>query len=267
MNAIIYDCHGLVNGSLLDCLDLYVYCRSVNIPLVFILMNDKNVKNTLQCIRRLFYERHYEEYVNPCIIDEIKIYNRLDLILIHKVVVFDYSTFNYIAPFIKKGNVIFVSNVLKTELSLIVNNLKDNVSLWGEDSYNFYTQVSYTQKLLLPMIKECKTVPLIVCPGLLEEEMLRSLYLWKDFTLPKKYLYRNYNSYTPLWSNFDRLIYLQSPKLYDRKPRIIYECRAYKMPVSYHRCSLRDVDGSTIRYNDSSKREYLETDVLVEYLK
>lgn len=265
--TILFESRGLINGSLLDCLDLFVYCSMNDIPISFSLIDTNGMaQDTLKTIKLLYKERSYDEYYSSKILDIINIVSKVSLLKVQRAVFFDYVSLKNSYTFLKNSDIICVSNLLKTEDITFLNNVGHNVSFWGESSYGFHTTFEYKPKLLLPKTKERGVLPLVVCPGMSEKEIENNTHLWGDILLPKEYIFRGRSSYNSLWGNFNKVIYLQSPTVYDRKPRIIYEARECNISLSYHRCNDRNEDGSTHRYNDKTKREYTESDKLVEWI-
>ena len=68
----------------------------------------------------------------------------------------------------------------------------------------------------------------------------------------------------------NEIIYFQSTKFYDRKPRIFLEARILDIPFYYHPLKKRTVDGSLIRYEnyigDLDDREYTFDDKLIQWI-
>ncbi len=265
---ILFESRGLINGTLLDCLDLFVYCSMRDIPITFSLIDTNGMaQETLKTIKLLYKERSYDDYYSSKILDTINIVSKVSLLKVQRAVFFDYVSLKNSYTFLKNANIVCVSNLQKNEDIAFLNNIGSNVSFWGEKSYGFHTTFEYIPKLLLPKTKERGCLPLVVCPGMSEKEIENNTHLWGGISLPKEYIFRGKSSYNSLWSNFNEVIYLQSPTVYDRKPRIIYEARECDIPLSYHRCLDRNEDGSTHRYNDKTKREYTESDRLVEWIQ
>ena len=265
--TILFESRGLINGTLLDCLDLFVYCNMKNISVSFSLIDTNGMtQDTLKTIKLLYKERSYDEYHSSKILDTINIVSKVSLLKVQRAVFFDYVSLKNSYTFLKNADVICVSNLQKNEDIAFLNNIGSNISFWGESLYGFYTTFEYIPKLLLPRTKKRGVLPLVVCPGMSEKEIENNIHLWNNISLPKEYIFRGKSSYNSLWGNFNEVIYLQSPTVYDRKPRIIYEARECKIPLSYYRCLDRNADGSTYRYNDNKKREYTESDELVRWI-
>ena len=265
--TILFESRGLINGSLLDCLDLFVYCSMKNIPISFSLIDTNgNANETLRILRLLYKERNYDEYYSSNILDTINIVSKVSLLMLDRVIFFDYMSLKNSYTFLKNTPIVCVSNLLKNEDNQFLNTIGYNVSFWGEELYGFHTTIEYKPKLLLPKTKERGTIPLVICPGMSEDEIEKNHALWGDIILPKEYIFRGRSSYNALWGNFNEVIYLQSPRVYDRKPRIIYEARECGIPVVYHRC-LKKEDGSTHRYFDVTNRDYTESDELIGWIR
>ena len=266
--TILFNFHGLVNGSLLDCLDLFVYCKSSSIDIDFCFIESCGEDTFLSYVRNLFLERNYQKYCDISILGKIRCINKIDIFYYNKIIIFDYTTLLENLEFFKKSEVIFISNLLSTEIDnkFILNRKKyTNIKVWGEEKYTFYREYEYIQKMLLPCVDEYRDNTLIVCPGL-EINELHLLLTRKNIEYNSFYLIRTKSSYNQLWGNFNKLIYIQSPRVYDRKPRLLYECKCLNIPVTYHRYNDK-IDGSYYRYCDTKKREYTESDDLIGWIK
>lgn len=266
--TVLFNFHGLVNGSLLDCLDLFVYCKSSSIDMDFCYIELSGENTFLSHVRNLFLERGYQKYCDIFILDEIRRINKLDILRYDKIVIFDYTTLLENLDFFKKSEVVFISNLLSTEIDnkFILNRKKySNVKVWGEEKYSFYREYEYVQKMLLPRVNHYQENMLIVCPGV-ETDELHSLLKRRHIEYNPSYLTRTKSSYNRLWGNFNKLIYIQSPRVYDRKPRLLYECTSLNIPVTYHRYDDK-IDGSYYRYRDTKQREYTESDDLIGWIR
>ena len=254
----------MVTGTLLDCLDLYVYCRMNDISLHLSLLNLNNkALEIIRILHSLYDERGYDNYFSKKILNDIKVVTKVDILSMRKVVFFDYASLKECIPFLKSSSVIFVSNLLMNEDVSLIHSLKRiNIKTIVESKYNFFVEEEYRQKILVPIVDERKENALVVCPCISFED----IPTYHQVTLPENVLFRNGSTYNNLWGNFDRLIYLQSPVVYDRKPRILYECYKCNIPIEYHRYEDK-IDGSFFRYGDYEDREYTKDDYLIEWIK
>lgn len=265
---IIFNYHGLINGSLLDCLDLFIFCKSCNIPIEFGIITSFNFNEIIIYIQNLFLERNYQEYYNISCVREIKNIDKLDVVRYKKIIIFDYTTLLENLHFLKNSKVVFISNLLSTEINndfFINRRSYPNLNVWGEERYSFYVEIPYIQKMLLPNISKNKNNTLLVCPGISNED-LKFLINKNNINFSNDFLLRCSSSYVKLWGNFNKLLYIQSPVLYDRKPRIIYECKKLNIPIHYYRYHDK-IDGSYYRYYENVDREYTEDDKLVRWIE
>lgn len=265
--VILFESRGLINGTLLDCLDLFVYCSMIKVPVSFSLIDTNGrAKETLKTLYLLYKERGYNNYYPQSILDDITIIKKIDLFYIQSAIFFDYMSLKNTYSFLRNTKIVCVSNLLKDEDPILLNSLKDNVSFWGEQSYGFHINEEYVPKMLIP-ISKMGSLPLVVCPGVDDLRYAITSGVWGKFSLPEEYIFRGRSSYNSLWGRFNEVIYLQSPTVYDRKPRIMYEARKCNIPVSYIHCLGQKIDGSTHRYLDRKNRDYIESDRLVEWIR
>jgi hypothetical protein len=78
----------------------------------------------------------------------------------------------------------------------------------------------------------------------------------------------NYNK--NFLGNISEIYYFQSPKIYDRKPRILLEAKILNIPIHFYTLKDIKVDGAIIRYNnienDIIDREYSFSDKLIVWI-
>lgn len=288
MNAILYEAHGLLNGSLVDCLDLLIWCLRHNIDIEFrIISNDESDwKNTMNFIDHL-YETRYKNYIFESFLLQ-KIYNCTKISFVKnldKAIIFDYTTLFSLKSFLSNINTVYVSNLLMKDLeSHNIKNIEDLHcnKIFYEKYYNFIGTEKYRQKYLIKPLKinYCPSntrYSLIICPGVdkikLHENIKEGMYGKIDYNFNAFYhFYRNKSSINKeLYNEVAEVIYFQSPCVYDRKPRILMEAYYLNIPIRYYAIIKNyEPDGSVYRYYsnkfDTDDREYSFNDKLIKWI-
>ena len=121
-----------------------------------------------------------------------------------------------------------------------------------DDNFNVY---EYKQSLRLDLFKEFKSK---------EGIFLNSPHnpnVYPDFKSDKK-IYRREDLQCPnLYQYFNEMIYIQNPKIIDRKPRCFFECQYFNIPYTYIYNGIKD--GSFYRYNDYNIIKMNENDLII----
>lgn len=288
MNAILYEAHGLLNGSLIDCLDLLLWCLKHNIDIELrIISNDESIiKTTMNYIDHL-YETRYKNYIFKSILLQ-KIYNCNKVTFtrsLTKAVIFDYMTVFSIKNFLSNIKTIYISNLLSKDLEIhgikTIKEINCNKILF-ERHYNFIGTEEYRQKYLFKPLKtnyhpENERYSLVICPGIeknnLYDNIKNKLYGDIDYDFKSfHYFYRSKSTINKeLYNEISEVIYFQSPYIYDRKPRILMESYYLDIPIKYYVILKNyEPDGSTYRYYsnklDTDDREYSFNDKLIKWI-
>lgn len=288
MNAILYEAHGLFNGSLVDCLDLLIWCLRHNIDIEFrIIFNDESDwKNTMSFIDHL-YKTRYKNYIfESFLLQKIHKCSKVNFVKdLNKAIIFDYTTLFSLKSFLSNTNTVYVSNLLVEDLE--AHNIKSIEDLhcnkiFYEKHYNFIGTDEYRQKYLFKPLKinyqpSDTRYSLIICPGVDKNKLYKNinqgLYGNIDYNFNSFYhFYRNKSSLNKeLYNEVAEVIYFQSPCVYDRKPRILMEAKYLNIPIQYY--SLKNghkPDGSVYRYLfnnfDINDREYSFNDELIKWI-
>lgn len=268
---ILMNDYGKINGTLLDCFDLYIWCKHLNIDITLALVN--GTSSTLDILHALYNERKYNFYCDDIsLFDNIQCIKQTDIVFLNKVILFDYTTLFENLHFLRKSKVVYISNLVMGEKYKFEIDYMDkypNIDIWGESKYGFMCNKPYIQKILTPNISQYNQNTLIVCPGLYKDEIIKNIKnnRWKLNTIPDNFIVKNSNIYESIWGRFNKIIYLQSPKVYDRKPRIIYEAKKCNLEVLYYELlHYNKIDGSYIRFYDNIDRSYTKDDDLIYWI-
>ena len=284
---IVFQSHGHCNGSLLDCLDLYMWCIKHGLDVGLCLVEDQRdvkCRKALQYIKDL-YEDRYSSYITMDTwtkkFNGIKVSNVTFIpTFIKRAIIFDYTNLQSCFTFFKMiEGVAYVSNLLKTQDQSLLS--LPNMTVFHEEMFKLVGTIPYRQKYLFQQLKQ----------SVKREDNQRSLLTFRQMTLKDveegmkanlwgdvrydfssfNYFYKSQMSY---FKNFlgtaSEIIYFQSTKFYDRKPRIFLEARVLNIPFYYHPLKERTVDGSLIRWEnyegDLDDREYTFDDKLIQWI-
>lgn len=289
MPHILFE-YSFLNGSFIDCLELYLWCRKhgIDIRLSFLANMHTTYSSALDCVRIMYNDR-YPEYFTKNLIENdisnetISIISPAKVPSLGSIIVFDYNTLSKISEY-KLNNLAVVSNVLPSEKSLLESLKCDNSKIFYEKPYRFVGNTEYRQKYLLDELKthymnsKEKKQTLIVCQGLNRNEFFEEHRkgIWSesryDFTT-FEFMYRGKgNSYiSDMICRTKEILYFRSPVLYDRKPRILLEGMYLGIPIHYYdlkNCSIGD--GSSLRWSfrsyDTNDRLYTMHDEVIKWI-
>ena len=142
-------------------------------------------------------------------------------------------------------------------------NVKNNSKVKYFRCYNFlmnnnFNVIDYKQSLRLDLFKDFKSKSGI---------FLNSPHnpnVYPDFKSDKK-IYRREDLQCPnLYQYFNEMIYIQNPKIIDRKPRCFFECQYFNISYTYIFNGIKD--GSYYRYKDYNIIKMNENDLIVKEL-
>ena len=290
---ILFEYKGLVNGSMLDCIDLFLWCHRHDININLGIVSEK-YNEFIKYVELLYHER-YNEYLKESYFDDILHSNIhhmrcVDIPkLVRKCIIFDLTTWRNNKIFLKMvDKVCMVSNFLPFDFSngedgffSMLSEFENNPLILYESAYGFLGNMKYRQKYLLDGLKSCYNpeklrTPIIICPNVEEDDFWKYMYsgLWKNTRYNRNafdYVYRCNSSYIPnLINRINEVMYFESPNIYDRKPRIMLEAQYLGIPISYHISIKNSSDGSTMRYfnmkNELDDRIYTYEDILIKWI-
>ena len=289
---IVFQFCNLCNGTVVDCLDLFLWCHKHGIDINFgiILGNNSDESIVRDLLYTLYVERYHgyisEEYYNKLNNTCINIMRTVDIAKdASKIVVFDYNTLKLFADVMPSIKACFISNIVyelnALEFDEFSKKMKNTV-FFGERPYWIMCNTYYRQKYLLDGLKMCyhpvyDRKPLIVCPGLSENEFWDNMQSgrWKyiinkDALSP--YLYRGGSTYIPnLINTISEIFYFKSPIVHDKKPRLMLEAQYLGIHVEYYTDESAKGDGSTLRYMNGLAKEivsrtYTYNDDVIKYI-
>lgn len=288
--VILFEPHMKLNGSLLDCLDLHLWCMRHGIDTTLgVLADDDEI--FIDCIENLItmYSERYCHYVKE--LDNVVRVKSFQVPTIGKAVIFDYTTFFSAQYLLKHVPTLFVSNILESEKEmtgklLLAYGFMDSLRTLNEFAYSMVGKEKYRQKYLLDVLKrelEMKkkfndSHTLIVCPGMEWESLKVALSEGKwgkdipNLDVIENPFLRNgiTNEYIPdMLFNAESVIYFQSPLVYDRKPRVLLEALYLGIPTEYYALENYKGDGSTMRWINETDREfrlYTYEDSLIRFI-
>ena len=274
--VILFEPHMKLNGSLLDCLDLHLWCMKHGIETTLGILADSDEIFT-DCIENLItmFSERYCYYVSD--LNFIKRVKSYQVPTIGKAIIFDYTTFFSVEKLLKHIPTVFISNILESEKSKVENWMlarksMDSLITLNEIGYSMVGSEKYRQKYLLDALKrnmEYPTYPsqkphtLVVCPGMDIETLKSSIEngLWGEYVpdldiLNNLKLRNGIVDYIPNMLQYaESVIYFQSPLVYDRKPRVLLESLYLGIPTEYYALKNYYGDGSTMRWVTDSDRE------------
>lgn len=299
--SILFKPYGLINGSLLDCFECFLYAFDIGLNVRLCLLDD--TYRTPAKLSKLYNERYIEGFAKGWE-NSVTVIPTYSIDPDDNIVVFDYSTLRAVQPFLpKEARSLFISNVLKRELNDWPDGLPAK-EIWCERFDDMLGDTQYTMKFPFHAYKPIEMrqpiAPLLCAPGLHQKrwyEIYQKGWYFEPDSVEAKYIMEltgcgnnvyykssSKDEFNQLLMHMNSLLYFQSPYVYDRKPRIFCEAAFYGVKIMYfplrhytkdvfrHRVPMTIYDGSTYRYQDVlvngiETRYYSESDKLIQWVQ
>lgn len=223
-----------IDGSLSNAFEYFYFAwvRNKNIRLII-----DTTKQSLEIIKRYLNFKYNidSDCFNNIIVFEKKIQYFKNLILFEVISIDNFN--NYYKLFLKSKNLYALSGSNSHEL---------NCEYFCE--YDFLVPQQIPQNL----IKKYKSkiyFDILKCPT---KESNKIFINTRDKTYIKKeneIIRADLNIFDNIFNQFNRMIYIQHPLFFDRKPRLFQECQYFKIPyefIPHNKC----YDGANERAND-----------------
>lgn len=240
-----------IDGSIINAFEYFYTIFQYNKEVKLVIQRS-NLSNTNNLINFLNLKYNIDK---KCFENIEFINNKFELFKYNFDVVFcvcGYSTENY-AKLFKKSKVLAMPGYFHelsenvqyfVEYPHLINSQIFKESFENNDFSNLPENIHYyKQKLRLDLFKEINRKD----NGIFLNSP-HNLNVLSDFKSQKR-IYRRENLNTPnMFEYFDEMIYIQNPKIIDRKPRSFFECLYFDIPFTYIFNGI--IDGSYYRSKD-----------------
>lgn len=234
-----------IDGSIINAFEYFYTLKELNIKAKLLIYTHQNITQLINFLKAKFIINDFNDI-------EVLKYPEL---LKGKVLLVDGYSVEHLQNKLKNCEILAISGY----------NVKNNEKVKYFRCYDFLMDdnvnvYEYKQSLRLDLFKEFKSK---------EGIFLNSPHnpnVYSDFKSDKK-IYRREDLQCPnLYQYFNEMIYIQNPKIIDRKPRCFFECQYFNIPYTYIFNGIKD--GSFYRHNDYNIIKMNENDIIIkEFLK